>query len=72
MSDNVIPLNGPFFGNLNPAHVLDAALKLSFKNVVVIGTQDNGDVYLAISDGDAAQSIFLMEAGKKMLLDEVV
>lgn len=68
MSDNVIP----FYGDINPSDVISAALKLSFKNVVVIGTQENGDIYLSISDGNAAENVFLLEAGKKMIMDEVV
>lgn len=70
MSDNVITLDTPFFGDLPPEQVIEAAKETKFSNVVIIGfIEDSGDIYLATSSGDAALTNTLCDLGKRIVLE---
>ena len=49
--------------------VLKGALEAKLSNVIVIGTVEDGELYLASSEGDAPEILWLLENAKNFILN---
>lgn len=68
MSDNVVAFTGPFFGDIDPELVLDAA-KGKLSKVIVIGVTTDGEFeYLASSICDGPLTLWMLERAKLEML----
>ena len=68
MSDNVIPLGNITRLDLPTDHVLDAAKGDCSDGVIVLGYDDQGELYFASSIADGGSVIWLLEQAKLALL----
>lgn len=72
MSDNVVAFTGPYFGDIDPELVLDAA-KGKLSKVIVIGVTTDGEFeYINSSINDGPQALWMLERAKMemLLIDE--
>lgn len=68
MSDNVVPYPGLTTHNIHPDKVLSGAIG-ELQDAIVAGIDMDGNEYFASSYGSAADTLFLLERFKKMLLE---
>lgn len=54
---------------IDPMQVLDAAKSAGLTSVVIVGYDADGEEYLASSEADASNVLWLLEIGKQSLLD---
>ena len=66
--DNVIPLNNITNLDLPPDRVLDAA-KGKLENFVIMGWDNDGELYFASTFSDGGNVLWIMEKAKQALLD---
>ena len=66
MPDNVIPFDQ---SDLSPEKVLERAKKRCGNQVIVIGSDESGELYFGSSRMDAANAVLLLEIAKKDLLE---
>lgn len=52
-----------------PSRVAQGALDADLKQVVVIGEEEDGSLYLASSSGNNAENLWLIEVAKKFILE---
>ena len=68
MNDNVIPLGGITRLDLPADRILESA-KGKMQGVVLLGFDDDGDLYFASSYADGGDVVWLLEMAKKKLLE---
>lgn len=68
MTDNVIPLGNITKLDLDPDVVLEGA-KGSMQTVVLVGFDNDGDLYFSSTAADGGTVIWLLEQAKKALLE---
>lgn len=68
MTDNVIPFTGATTGRIDPEVILDAASKLKFEDMMVLGWTEEGMLYIAASTGYMPDNIALLEVAKAEML----
>lgn len=71
MSDNVVPFSGQTTLDIQPSEVLEAALLTDLSSAVVLGHQENGELFIASSKGSAGEILWLIEKCKLALLESV-
>lgn len=64
MTDNVIPFTGSFYGHIDPEKVLEGAKEAGLAEVIVVGEEEDGTLYIAFSSGVLEDSIALLERAK--------
>ena len=69
MSDNVIPLGNITHIDLPTERVLDQAKGHCSDGVVIVGFDDDGELYFSSSIADGGSVIWLLELAKKRLLE---
>ncbi len=69
MPADIIEFNGITKLDLHPDRILDAAKEFDLTDVVIIGYDSNEDFYFASSKADGAEVLWLLELGKKKLLE---
>lgn len=67
-NDNIVPFTGWTKLDLDPSAVLAASSKVVFSRVLVIGTTEDGEEYVASSASDGAVILWDMERAKLRLL----
>jgi len=70
MADNLVHLRMKTKHDIPPERVLNGALKADLESVVVIGYDADGNEYFAGSQGDMAESLWLVERFKHFLLSQ--
>lgn len=68
--DNIVKFTGLTRLELEPDAILTAALG-NLTEVVIIGTDKDGNQYFATSSPDGKNILWLLETGKYMLMDNV-
>ena len=68
MSDNVIHANFRTCADLPPDLVIKAAGEAGLSSVMLIGWTKDGELYLASSQGDAAENLFMTECARHELM----
>lgn len=70
MSDDVVvPFTGITTVDHTPEHTLGAAAKAGLTTVVVIGFENDGDLWFSGSQSDAYQTLWLLELARKRLME---
>ena len=64
MTDNVIPFTGSFYGHIDPERVLDGSKEAGLLDVIVVGEEEDGSLYIAFSSGVLEDSIAMLERAK--------
>ena len=59
--DNVVDLNAPFFGDIDPEKVLDGAKGEKLKQAIVLGITPEDEVYFASSVGSRERILYLLK-----------
>ena len=68
MTDNVVPLGIPTTEDVPPEKVLRSALEAGLTEVVVLGYDKDGQEYIASSEANGCNILWLMELGKFRLM----
>ena len=68
MTDKILHFTGLTTVDLPPEKVLEEAKGANLSKVVVIGDQD-GEIYVAASDGSVAVNYFLLQKAANFLMD---
>lgn len=68
-NDNVIELNIPTLCDIPPERILSKAIEANLVDVVVIGSDKDGELYFAGSMADAGHVLWLMELAKMALME---
>lgn len=66
---DILQFNGTTLHDLPVVQVLDAAKGKDLTSVLVIGLDQDGELYIASDNGRVAESVYLLERAKKYLLD---
>lgn len=74
MSDNIVDFPGKTYGKINPEKIAKALLEEinDFDSLLVCGFTKDGDFYLASSEGEIKENIWLIENVKMQLWDSMV
>jgi hypothetical protein len=69
MNDNIVEFPGHTYGKINPDKVAKALLEdiKDFESVLVCGFTKDGDFYLASSEGEIKENLWLIENVKMQL-----
>jgi len=67
--DNIVFLDNQTTLDIPPERVINGALEANLKAVVIVGWDEQDNLYLATSPGSNAESIYLLELAKRGLLD---
>jgi hypothetical protein len=69
MNDNIVEFPGNTYGKINPDKVAKALLEdiKDFESVLVCGFTKDGDFYLASSEGEIKENLWLIENVKMQL-----
>ena len=69
MNDNVVEFPGLTYGKINPAKIAKALLEEVdiFENLLVCGFTKDGQFYLASSEGEIKENLWLIENVKMQL-----
>ena len=69
MNDNIVEFPGATYGKINPDKVAKALLEdiKDFESVLVCGFTKDGDFYLASSEGEIKENLWLIENVKMQL-----
>ena len=70
MSDKIIPFGGITYLDLPTDRILEEAKGDCSDGVVIIGFDDEGELYFASSMADGGEVIWLLELAKKRLLEQ--
>lgn len=70
-ADKGVRFSGTTTLDLDPTHVLAAALERGLTEVVVLGYDGDGDEYFASSKSDGGDVLWLLAMAQKNLLDVV-
>lgn len=68
MTDNITPFTGITRLDMDPARVLEGAIKTDMATVVVIGYEADGSFYFASSVTDGGEVLWLMEVARHSLI----
>ena len=68
MSDNVVRLGIQTTAPHTPDYILEAAKGNNFQDVIVIGMEADGGLWLSASTSDAERMVFLLERAKQMFM----
>ncbi len=68
MSAKIIKFTGLAYGRIEPDHILEAN-KGKFKEVLVIGLDENGDDAVACSTGYLPDCLWMIERARKFILE---
>jgi len=68
MADNVIPWEGITRLDTDPSRVIEAAAKVDFEHVVIIGFCAGGSEYFASSQADGGSVLWHLERAKHKLM----
>jgi hypothetical protein len=73
MSDNILEFPGKTYGKINPEKIAKALLEEinDFDSVLVCGFTKDGDFYLASSEGEIKENLWLIENVKMQLWDSM-
>lgn len=66
---NVVQFPGDTTVNIEPNAVLDAAMVANLSEVVVVGMGDDGSFYFASSEGNGANTLWLLAQAQRILLE---
>jgi hypothetical protein len=69
MADNVIDFTGVTLLDTPPPKVLEYAARANLQDVVVLGWDDDGNLYFASSSADGAEVNWLLDSAKQELLE---
>lgn len=69
MTDNIEEFPGTTLLDIEPSTILSAALKADLSTSIVIGINENEELYFASSTGNMANILYYLELAKKELLD---
>lgn len=58
-------------GDIPPDRILEAAMG-QMDEVIIVGTDKNGDLYLATSDGSIPNAMFMLKLAEVRLLEEAM
>ena len=67
--DNIVIWNGVTKHDLPPERVLQAAMENKLQSVVILGWDEEGEIYLASSIADGGDVMWLMRKAEKALLE---
>lgn len=69
MNDNIVDFPGKTYGKINPEKVAKALIQEinDFESVLVCGFTKDGDFYLASSEGEIKENLWLIENVKMQL-----
>lgn len=68
---DVVELDQPFYGDIDPKKVLNGALEKDLREVVIIGEMPDGTVYLSSTTGEAPKINWLCDCAKRLTIDAV-
>lgn len=68
MTDNVVYLGIATNAPHDPDHILEAAKGNEFEDVLVVGLEDDGGLWLSASTSDAERIVFLLERAKQKFM----
>ena len=68
-NDNVIDLEAVTTLDIPPDKILNAAIKHGLTDVVVVGWNNNGELYFAGSSAVGAENLWLLAQAQRALLD---
>jgi hypothetical protein len=68
VTDNVVPLGIPTACDVPPEKVLQGALAAGLTEVVVVGYDKDGNEYIASSEANGCNILWLLEIGKFRLM----
>ncbi len=70
MTDNVVYLSivGGTTARHNPDDILEAAKGNEFDDVLIVGMEDDGGLWLSASTSDAERIVFLLERAKQKFM----
>jgi hypothetical protein len=66
---DILQFNGLTLHDLPVVQVLDAAKGKDLTTVLVIGTDNEGELYVASDNGRVAESVYLLQRANAYLLD---
>ena len=69
MKDNIIEIGGETDLDIDPNKILKAAMD-NLQSVVVLGYDNDNELYMALSTGDMSENILLLEQAKFKLLED--
>ena len=82
MNDNVVDMGGKpvksgeviefpseTFQDIEPKKITEAANKIDFEHVMIVGWEKDGEMYFASSQGSAAEIVLDLEICKRMIMD---
>ena len=69
MTAEIIAFPGETKNDIPPAQILQAALNAELEVVVTVGRHPDGTLWLSSSTADAYEILWLLETGKKQLLE---
>ena len=69
---DVVIFDGETRKDLPPNVILNAALNASLKNAVVIGEQEDGSIYFAMSISDSPTINWLLDLAKATVINEAI
>ena len=69
MDDVVVDFTGLTDLDIDPEKVLNGAKEAGLQNLIIVGEDSEGLLYVASSLGDLPKVYFLLELAKKQLLD---
>jgi hypothetical protein len=70
MTDNVVVLGGITTLPIPVERILDAPEARALESIVLVGLNEDGELYLAFSDSDVPQILWLFERAKNMLMQQ--
>jgi hypothetical protein len=73
MNDNIVEFPGNTYGKINPDKVAKALLEdiKDFESLLVCGFTKDGEFYLASSEGEIKENLWLIENVKMQLWDSM-
>lgn len=69
--NNVVDFTGPFFGHIDPERVLNGAKERGLAEVVIVGEDEDGELYIAFSSEHTAEVILLLERAKHRVICDI-
>lgn len=72
MTAEIVTLNCDTVLPIEPDRVLSAAQGVGLSDVLVVGRDAQGEIYVAASVADAGALLLLLEAAKRQVLDAVL
>ena len=70
MTNNVIYLSGLTTNRVDVERVVELGKEECGESAIVVGLDKNGEFYLALSNPDAIEAVYLLERAKHMILSQ--